>query len=188
MNTLAQTSEWLTDAEIAARLKAGDESLFEDIVKRYSLLIKFIAKKFVSGDEAEDVTQWVFCELWRARDQFDPNKSPFKAWMMRYAYTRAINRNQHLHAQYCDQSVTVPLTPAIPAPCADHDRIFMLRQILFGPNSKLSTNQKRAFRLFLLGFESQEIAEMTGQSRNTIRGHWRRGIFAARKSLEGANV
>src|SRR5213079_2825776 len=47
-------------------------------------------RRFVARDEAEDVLQRVFYEVWRNRDRYDPGRS-LEAWVLGIARKRAID-------------------------------------------------------------------------------------------------
>jgi len=46
--------------------------------------------------EAEEVTQSVFLEIYRAARQFDPARGNLKVWLLQFAYHRSINRRNYL--------------------------------------------------------------------------------------------
>src|SRR5580658_10538271 len=83
-----------------ACLQAGQTDALAVIFDRYQKLVLSIALKIVRDPgEAEDVTQTVFLDIYRAVAQFDPRKGNTKVWLMQYAYHRAINRRQHLQGR-----------------------------------------------------------------------------------------
>ena len=81
-------------------LQAGQNDALAVLFDRYQKLVLSIALKIVRDPgEAEDVTQTVFLDIYRAVAQFDPRKGNTKVWLMQYAYHRAINRRQHLNVR-----------------------------------------------------------------------------------------
>jgi RNA polymerase sigma-70 factor (ECF subfamily) len=92
--------ESLPDEEVMAYLQRGHNDALAVLFDRYQKLVLSIARKIVRDPgEAEDVTQTVFLDIYRAVAQFDPLKGSAKVWLMQYAYHRAINRRQHLQGQ-----------------------------------------------------------------------------------------
>src|SRR5580765_4032169 len=90
----------LSDEELMDRLKDGQSDVLAVLFDRYEKLVLSIALKIVRDPgEAEDVTQTVFLDVFRAVAQFDPRKGSTKVWLMQYAYHRAINRRQHLEGR-----------------------------------------------------------------------------------------
>jgi RNA polymerase sigma-70 factor (ECF subfamily) len=55
-------------------------------------------RRFVARDEAEDVLQRVFYEVWRNRDRYDPTRS-LEAWVLGIARKRAIDQLRRRHAK-----------------------------------------------------------------------------------------
>ncbi len=92
--------EGLSDEQLMACLQQGQNDALAVLFDRYQKLVLSIALKIVRDrQEAEDVTQTVFLDVYRAVAQFDPRKGNTKVWLMQYAYHRAINRRQHLLAR-----------------------------------------------------------------------------------------
>src|ERR1039458_9380262 len=92
--------ERLSDEQLMASLQQGHSDALAVLFDRYQKLVLSIALKIVRDPgEAEDVTQIVFLDIYRAVAQFDPNKGNAKVWLMQYAYHRAINRRQHLQGR-----------------------------------------------------------------------------------------
>ena len=101
----AEPSSWeelprLSDAQVIACLQGGQKDALAVLFDRYQKLVLSIALKIVRDrGEAEEVTQTVFLDIYRAVAQFDPRKGSTKVWLMQYAYHRAINRRQHLRGR-----------------------------------------------------------------------------------------
>src|SRR5580704_7981926 len=92
--------ERLSDEQLMAYLQEGQSDALAVLFDRYQKLVLSISLKIVRDPgEAEDVTQTVFLDVYRAVAQFDPRKGNTKVWLMQYAYHRAINRRQHLQGR-----------------------------------------------------------------------------------------
>src|SRR5229473_1616614 len=86
-----------SDSELAQQLVVGRQEAMGVVVDRYQRLVFSIALRIVRDvGEAEDVVQVVFLEIFRKVRLFDPSKGTFKVWLLRYAYTRSMNRRDHL--------------------------------------------------------------------------------------------
>lgn len=85
-----------TDAEIFARLKAGDMSACQMCVEEHSDDLYRLAYRML-GDEqaAEDTVQDTFLNAFKALEQFD-GRSTLGTWLFRIAYNNAL---MHLRAQ-----------------------------------------------------------------------------------------
>jgi RNA polymerase sigma-70 factor (ECF subfamily) len=90
----------LSDAELLARLVAGDHSSLAVLFDRYHRLVYFVALRIVREEgEAEDVVQTVFLNVFENAINFDPSKGTLKVWLLQYAYHRALNKRRSLLAQ-----------------------------------------------------------------------------------------
>jgi len=63
--------------ELIERCNRGDRQAWEEFYSRYFAMISRVARKYCSGgpDEAEEIVQDVFVNLFKALRQFDPAKS-----------------------------------------------------------------------------------------------------------------
>jgi RNA polymerase sigma factor (sigma-70 family) len=89
-------------ANLGARLAAGEEGVIEECYAALGPMVLGYLRRFVAHDEAEDVLQRVFSEVWRSRDRYDPDRS-LEAWVFAIARKRAIDHLRRPH------HVTVPI-------------------------------------------------------------------------------
>ncbi len=78
------------DDELGQRLAEGDESALEDCYARYGPTVLAYLRRHVGPDEAEDVLQHTFLDLWRHSDRYDPRQS-LGGWVFTIARRRAID-------------------------------------------------------------------------------------------------
>src|ERR1035441_2874224 len=85
------TSASVHDSQVALPLAV----LFE----RHSAQVFRIARAILHDDgEAEETVQKVFLDIFRAVNQFNPDRGTLKTWLLQYAYHRSIDRRQHLQS------------------------------------------------------------------------------------------
>lgn len=79
------------DADLMLRLKRGDDSAFDDIVRRHQKNILNLVYRYL-GDatHAEDVAQEVFLKVYRARTNYEP-KAKFTTWLYRVTVNHCLN-------------------------------------------------------------------------------------------------
>ncbi len=97
------------DAELIDRVRGGDSSAFEGLVRKYQNRL-FTALVHISGSrqEAEDIAQDAFVQSYRKLHLFAGNSS-FYTWLYRIAVNAAISRKRKKRAEYSveqTQSVT----------------------------------------------------------------------------------
>ncbi|HET9557789.1 MAG TPA: sigma factor, partial [Actinomycetota bacterium] len=57
---------------LGTRLAGGDSRAVEDVYQALGPRVLSYLRRLVPYDDAEDVMQRVFFEVWRSRDRFDP--------------------------------------------------------------------------------------------------------------------
>src|SRR5690554_5115563 len=70
------TYQNMSDQELLCLLKANNEAAFNEIYERYWSGVFLVARNRLSNDDdAEEIVQNIFCNLWRKRSLFVLNKS-----------------------------------------------------------------------------------------------------------------
>jgi RNA polymerase sigma-70 factor, ECF subfamily len=181
----------LPDEQLMTCLQEGQSDALAVLFDRYQKLVLSIAVKIVRDPgEAEDVTQTVFLDVYRAVAQFDPRKGNTKVWLMQYAYHRAINRKQHLQgrefynntelegAELETRSVEAHATFGLSSP----ETKALVRQSM----GALSDIQKTVIEMACYeGLSMREIADRTGDSFVNVRHHYYRGLKKLRSFISG---
>ena len=68
-----------------AAVKGGDIAAFETLVERYKEVVFGLARSMLRNrEDAEEAAQDTFVKLFRARDQFDPDRR-LEPWLLRIA-------------------------------------------------------------------------------------------------------
>jgi len=175
-----------------ACLRDGQSDALAVLFDRYQKLVLSIALKIVRDPgEAEDVTQTVFLDIYRAVAQFDPHKGNTKVWLMQYAYHRAINRRQHLLGREFYKSKELeelqepkarPAEAHAPFGLSSPETKELVRQSL----AALSKEQKSVIEMACYeGLTMREIADRTGDSFVNVRHHYYRGLQKLRSLILG---
>src|SRR3954466_14133252 len=82
------------DAELLARLRAGDEAAFMELVGRYGALMLRIALSHVPTRAiAEEVVQEAWLGVFQGLDRFE-GRSSLKTWLLRIVANRARTRGE----------------------------------------------------------------------------------------------
>lgn len=84
-------------SSLGARLAAGEEGAINECYAALGPMVLGYLRRFVPRDDAEDVLQRVFYELWRNRGRYDPTRS-LEAWVLGIARKRAIDLLRRRHA------------------------------------------------------------------------------------------
>lgn len=181
--------ERLGDDDVMASLQAGAHDALAVLYDRYHRLVYSIAVRIVRDPgEAEDVTQIVFLDIFRAAAQFDPGKGTTRKWLLQYAYHRAIGRRRHLQVRNFydpvdqDQAAEPPLAAGRQAfGLTGVELTDLLRKGL----EDLNGSQRRVIELASFeGLTMREIAGKTGDSLVNVRHHYYRGLRKLRAFVE----
>ena len=172
-------------------LQQGQSDALAILFDRYQKLVLSIALRIVRDPgEAEDVTQIVFLDVYRAVAQFDPGKGNTKVWLMQYAYHRSINRRQHLQGQEFYKNAELEELETQPAHAhptfglSSTETRELVRQSL----DALSETQRAVIEMACYeGLSMREIAERTGDSFPNVRHHYYRGLQKLRSFISGGS-
>lgn len=75
----------LSDSELIAAVRAGDETSFEPLIRKYQSRVFATARRYARRDsEVEDIVQDVFIKAFQKLDSFRGD-APFEHWLMRLA-------------------------------------------------------------------------------------------------------
>jgi RNA polymerase sigma-70 factor, ECF subfamily len=178
----------LGDDELMLALKAGCNDALAVLLDRYQRLVFSIVLRIVRDrQEAEDVMQNVFLDVFRAVQLFDPAKGTTKAWLLEYAYHRAINRWRQLNSRkfYQQESIDeTDLTHAANCWFVRYTRC-ELRMLLEQGLSTLRDKERRVIELVSYeGLSMKEVAEKTGESVVNVRHRYYRGLRRLRAFVE----
>ena len=82
----------LDDEEVVRRVRGGETSLFETLVRRYNQRLYRVARSILRDeDEAEDVMQQAYVNAYSHLDQF-AGRARFSTWLTRIAVHEALAR------------------------------------------------------------------------------------------------
>ena len=75
IETGAELSAGLSDAEVMLRVKAGDESAFDYLVQKYRRpMVSFMYRMSHNAAAAEDLAQEVFLRVYRSRETYEAER------------------------------------------------------------------------------------------------------------------
>jgi RNA polymerase sigma-70 factor (ECF subfamily) len=179
----------LTDEDLMAALRMGCNDALAVLFERHSPLVFRIARAILRDDgEAEETVQRVFLDVFKAVNQFNPDRGTFKTWLLQYAYHRTLDRRQHLEAnRFYNRAELNELMPAEMFYGAGHllclppqEVLCLVEQVL----AMLESRQRRVIELtYFEGLTAEEIAAKTGDSAYSVRHSLYRGLAKLRAVL-----
>lgn len=176
------------EVDLVARLQAGDESAFREIVERYASKISRVAYGILRNlDDADEIAQEVFAKVYFSIQGFGGRGSLY-GWIYRIALNECYGLLRKKRFKMIYSSESSDDTPdlrmeAIADRRPTPDRTAMQRDFI----NKLLARIPEDDRWLLIskeveGFSLAELSEMTGLSENTIKVR----LFRVRQSLVAA--
>jgi RNA polymerase sigma-70 factor, ECF subfamily len=175
------------DAEraLVARAIGGDEAAFAQLYDRYAERIyRHVSYRVGRPEDAEDVTQQVFLQAWRALGRYKQTETPFVAWLMTIAHNAVVSFYRRarsaasLEAEGVDPPAPSEAGLAAAEARVDHERVRRaMRQL------RPELQQVLAMR-FLEDLPSRDVASALGTTEGNVRIMQHRALLALRKLLE----
>lgn len=167
-------------------LKKMYVSLFE---KYYSNLM-FYATRFVDEDEAEDIIQDVFFELWNRRNTVEFGEN-IKSFLYRSVYNKALNVIKHKAIVDTYNAEEVQLQNSrIEFYQPDNMDVIRnienieLRKEIYSAINSLPEKCREIFKLsYIYNHTNKEIAEILGISLRTVEAHMYKALKFLREKL-----
>ncbi len=166
------------------------EQTFRAIFRRYYSHLLFYAEGIVGNEDAEDVVQDVFVELWKRKDSVEIGEH-IQAFLYRAVYTRALNVLKHraVKDDYCaarqelDRQRAEYYNP-------DNNNVMRLvenkelRAEIIEAIEELPEKCREVFKLsYLHNMKNKDIAEVLGISPRTVEAHMYKALKYLRSRL-----
>jgi RNA polymerase sigma-70 factor, ECF subfamily len=179
----AQESDILLLKAIAAR----DEPALAQLYDRYDRILFGLLMRILNNrEEAEDVLQETFLQVWRKAADFDETRGRPFTWLVTLARSRGIDRLRTLAsreriaeagARQVSEEVSDAATDALKSE---------QRGLVSDALAKLPDEQKRPIMLaYFDGLTQSEIATRLGAPLGTVKTRMRTGMIRLRELLAG---
>jgi RNA polymerase sigma-70 factor (ECF subfamily) len=178
------------DAQILERVSRRDRQAFSQFYDRYSgVLYSTVLRVLNNPDEAAEVLQEVFLQIWDKASTYDASLGKPFNWALTLARNKAIDRLRLLKRRYSfieeithemeeqTQGFSVGQTEVV-----SQEEAALIRSAV----ATLPLEQRQAIEMAFLGGLTQiEIATALDQPLGTIKARIRRGMLKLRDSLRG---
>jgi len=181
-----------SDGEIIKDYLNGDNDALKMLIGRYlKHIYNFVFQYVMSRPDAEDIAQETFIKAWKNLEKFDTKKS-FKIWLFIIAKNTAVD--------FLRRKKTIPFSEfenekeenTLLAVLADENPIpdEVLRRADIGKEvneavKKINPIYRTVLYLhYYDGFNLREVAEIMGESADTVKSRHRRALILLKEMLE----
>lgn len=175
------------DVELLKAIAAQDEGALAQLYDRYrAILFGLLVRILNNREEAEDVLQELFLQVWRRAADFDENRGRPFTWLVTMARSRGIDRLRALASrERVAQEGARDETEAVSDAATDAFRSEQ-RGLVTNALAQLPDEQKRPLMLaYFDGLTQSEIAARVGAPLGTVKTRMRTGMMKLRELLAG---
>jgi RNA polymerase sigma-70 factor (ECF subfamily) len=175
----------INDSRIEKALKDGDEATFEQAFRQYyGRLCTYVAGFTNDIDEAEEVVQQVFVDIWEKRKELSVSVS-FKSYLYRAAHNRAINRIRHGKVRQLHADEYRHVTSLSHENTAEAIHQKELQKKIAEAINVLPEQCRMVFKLSRFeDLKYSEIADQLGISVKTVENHMGKALRILREELK----
>src|SRR5437879_3902649 len=93
MTTLTVSEDSDLDMALVGRMQAGDPAALSEFYHRWFCAVHRLVSMLVgSTEDAEDVVQETFWQVWRQANRFSRERGSVKSWLLTIGRSRALDR------------------------------------------------------------------------------------------------
>ena len=182
-----------TDQELLQAISGGDSSALSEFYERHSRLIYGSLLRLLGDtDDAEDILQEVFIQVWRKASTYKADLGSPKNWLVRIAHNRGVNlirsrrqRGKNAEISISDEENGIPMVNELIDDTLLNHTISAERMQMIGiAMNDLPKDQSMLLDLaFFQGYSHSEISEYLKLPLGTVKTKIRNGLLALRHSL-----
>jgi RNA polymerase sigma-70 factor (ECF subfamily) len=176
----------VSDSDLLRAVSRGDEPALAAIYDRYRLILfGLILRILHDRQEAEDVLQEAFLQVWRRSADFDESRGRAFTWLVTIARSRALDRLRSLgsRAKLADEVMAHSLYEESGDAAQDtlkSEQGTIVRRAL----AELPDEQRRTLLLaYFQGLTQTEIAARLGDPLGTVKTRMRTGLMKLKELL-----
>lgn len=174
----------LTDAQVAAGFRDGDEAALAEAYRRWSGLVHATALRATGNrEDAADITQTVFVNAWRGRATYRPDAGSLPGWLLTITRRRIADHWEMRSRVARTQAAVEASDPPPAATPPDADRI-AAQMLLADELDRLGEPAARILRMaFYEDMTHTQIADRLQLPIGTVKSHIRRSLDRLRARM-----
>ena len=173
------------DINLLHAIARSDEAALASLYDRYRLILfGLLVRILASREEAEDILQDVFIQVWRRAADFDEQRGKPFTWLVTLARSRAIDRLRQLRARERLATASAQESPAEASDAAADVYNGEQREIVAAALRQLPEEQRQTLLLaYFEGLTQSEIATRLGAPLGTVKTRMRSAMIKLRELL-----
>jgi RNA polymerase sigma-70 factor (ECF subfamily) len=187
-----QASRNEEDLRLLLRVRERDQSALSELYDRYSpLLYAMVLRVVKATDEAEDLLQEIFLQIWNKASLFAVERGSAYTWIVTIARRKAIDRlrskdmiNKGVSLDNDDNFFAIPDAAYTANPLSatiNSEYESLMREGL----EQLSVDQRTVIELsYYEGYTQEQIATQLGAPLGTVKTRMRQGLLKLRDYLK----
>lgn len=181
----------LVDSALAGRISQRDEAALVRVMQIYGKQVQSLCQMILKDSlEADSVASDVFYEFWSKIENYQPERSSIRCYLMTLARSRSIDRVRSRQTKLRKLQIELE-KEALEMATSSGSTSDLLHtaerdSTLMNALAKLPSNTRRAIHLaFFNGLSHREIAEVSQLPLGTVKTCIRSGLIKLRRILPG---
>ena len=185
-----EEEELLYEKSLLEKTGEGDRRSFEELYERYSGVLYTTAYKVLNNpDDAQDVLQDVFVQIWEKASMYDSSRGKPLTWAMTMTRNKAIDRlrSKQRRSKLRDDAEKEGKVTRDDFHLDASEEVYgnERSEAIRSAVMQLSNEQRQAIELaFFSGLTQNEIAETLSEPLGTIKARIRRGMMKLKTIVE----
>ncbi len=174
-----------SDVDLLHAVARGDEGALARLYDQYRvILFSLLLRILNSREEAEDVLQEVFLQVWKRAGDFDDTRGRPFTWLVTLARSRGIDRIRQLGARQRLADSAAQNAPDEASDAVTDTLHSEQKEIVARALASLPEEQRRTLNLaYFEGLTQSEIAEKLDTPLGTVKTRMRSGMIKLRELL-----
>ena len=165
--------------------------IYKTLFRKYYSGLIFYATRLVGEDDAEDIVQDVFVELWKRKETIDVGEH-IQAFLYRSVYTRALNVLKHrdIKGEYSN-AMEIINQKRLEFYQPDNNDVMMNienKELMSNINAAINELPEKCREVFKLSYlhdmKNKEIADVLNVSLRTVEAHMYKALKHLRERLK----
>lgn len=176
-----------TDAELFQALKEGQLDSLGTLYDRYARLVYGLALKILTNpEEAEDLTQEIFLNLWR-HSSYNPERGSLSSFLMLTTRSRAIDRlrSRGTSSRFLQRWKYMSSVETLSSNPLEQASLLERSQRVQEALAQLPDKQRQVLEIaYYEGLSQAEIAQRLNTPLGTVKTWTRQGLLKLRQTLQ----